>query len=215
VLLGRAFLGLADDVADGETRRFDEWAVRALRRPEEPAVPVGPAWLREVGLDFTALGSVGVLVLFATIVGGFLFLHGRRALAGLLVVAVVGGLALNTALKHFYDRQRPDVVPHLREVTTPSFPSGHAALSTVVYLTLGVMAAQATATGTGKAYCVAAAVLLAAVVGLSRVYLGVHYPTDVLAGWAIGLTWALACWLVTATLQARFRRPAATGSVPD
>lgn len=207
VLVCRAFLELADDVADGDTRPFDEWAVRALRRADDRAVPVGPSWLREVGVDFTALGSVAVLVLFTAVVGGFLLLHGRRPLVWLLAAALAGGLALNSGLKYFYDRARPDVVPHLREVATPSFPSGHASLSAVVYLTLGVIAARVVQTATAKAYCVFAAFLLSALVGMSRVYLGVHYPTDVLAGWAIGLTWALACWAVSVVLARVGSRP--------
>jgi undecaprenyl-diphosphatase len=206
-VLSLGFFELADDVAEGDTTAFDEWAVRSLRQADDPAVPVGPAWLREAGIDVTALGSVAVVVLLSSLVGGFLLLHGRRGLVCILLAALLGGLLLNTGLKHFYDRRRPDVVPHLREVTTPSFPSGHAALSAVAYPTLGVMCARAVTGPAVRAYCVAAAALLPLLVGVSRIYLGVHYPTDVLAGWMVGACWAIACWVITsaAFVQTRVR----------
>lgn len=201
VLVAHAFFELADDVREGDTKEFDEWVVRSLRKPDDPAVPVGPPWLREVGLDFTALGSVAVLLTFTAAVVGFLLLQRRRRLTVLIVVSVFGGMLLNTALKQFFDRQRPTVVPHLREVTTPSFPSGHAAFSAVVYLTLGALLAGAVKGSVTKGYVLTVAMILTTLVGVSRVYLGVHYPTDVLAGWAVGLVWALFCWTVERVLQ--------------
>ena len=192
-----AFVALAGAVTAGDTSAVDEWAVRSLRRVDDPAVPVGPPWLREVGIDVTALGSVAILILFTSLAAGFLLLQARRHLIAVLAAAMAGGLAVNWALKHSFDRTRPEVVPHLREVTTPSFPSGHASLSAVVFLTFGVLAARGIKSPVAKAYCVAVAALLSFLVGVSRVYLGVHYPTDVVAGWLVGAAWALLCWLIS------------------
>ena len=201
VVVLNGFLELADDVGEGETQTFDEWAVKSLRQADDPSLPIGPPWLREVGIDLTALGSFVVLLLFSGIVVGFLLLQRRRRLALLITVAVAGGMLLNTGLKHVFDRERPTAVPHLREVTTPSFPSGHAAASAVVYLTLGALLAGVVKGKFTKAYCVAVAMGLTFLVGASRVYLGVHYPTDVLAGWSVGLMWALLCWVVERVLK--------------
>jgi len=99
-------------------------------------------------------------------------------------------------LKHIMERERPTIVPHLREVTTPSFPSGHAMLSAIVYLTLGILLMQIVQGRLTKLYCLLCAMFLTFLVGISRIYLGVHHPTDVLAGWIGGLVWALGCWII-------------------
>lgn len=201
VLVLHGFVELAEEVREGDTQAFDEWAIQSLRRADDPSMPVGPAWVREVGLDLTALGSFAVLLLFSASVVGFLLLQRRRRMALLVTIAVAGGMLLNMGLKHLFLRQRPSIVPHLREVTTPSFPSGHAAASAVVYLTLGALLAGYVKGRYTKAYVLAVAMALTALVGASRVYLGVHYPTDVLAGWSVGLVWALACWTVERALE--------------
>jgi undecaprenyl-diphosphatase len=104
-----------------------------------------------------------------------------------------------------YARPRPDLVPHLSPVYTSSFPSGHSLIAAVVYLTLGSLLASVISRPMLKVYVLSVAMLLTTAVGLSRVYLGVHYPTDVLAGWLAGLVWALLCWLVARVLQRRGR----------
>jgi undecaprenyl-diphosphatase len=201
VLIVHAFVELAEEVREGDTQAFDEWAIQSLRRSDDPTLPIGPAWLREAAIDVTALGSFVVLLVISGAVVGFLLLQRRRRMALLVTVAVAGGMLLNTGLKLVFARERPSVVPHLREVTTPSFPSGHAAASAVVYLTLGALLAGYVKGRYTKAYVLAVAMSLTALVGTSRVYLGVHYPTDVLAGWSVGLVWALACWTVERILQ--------------
>ena len=201
VVVLNGFLELADDVGEGDTQQFDEWALRSLRRADDPALPIGPPWLREVGVDFTALGSIAVLLVMTAAVVGFLLLQRKRRMALLVTVSVAGGMLLNTGLKQVFARDRPSVVPHLREVTTPSFPSGHAAASAVVYLTLGALLAGYVKGRYTRAYVLAVAMALTALVGASRVYLGVHYPTDVLAGWSVGLMWALLCWTAERLLQ--------------
>src|SRR5207245_2521008 len=120
-----------------------------------------------------------------------------------VVLATAGGGALSAGLKWWFGRKRPEIVPHLVNVGSASFPSGHSMLALVTYLTLGALLARFVARRRSRTYCVAVSLLLALLVGLSRVYLGVHYPTDVLAGWSAGLAWALPCWLVARYLQYR------------
>lgn len=197
------FIELADDVTEGDTTRFDEWAVRALREPSDPADPLGPRWLEEVGRDLTALGGNAVLTLLTLAVAGFLWLRRMYQALALLAVAVLGGLLLSTGLKDFFDRPRPSLVPHLSVTYTSSFPSGHSMLSATTFMTLGALLGRFVKEAQLKAYFLIVALLLTGLVGLSRVYLGVHYPTDVLAGWAAGTVWALLCWLVALYLQRR------------
>ena len=153
--------------------------------------------------DFTALGGIGVLVAVTLAVIGYLVLTRKRYAAITIVVAIVTGLMLSHALKWGFARPRPELVPHGQVVYTQSFPSGHAMLSALVYLTLGALLARTQACRGVRVYFLAVAGLLTAVVGVSRVYLGVHWPTDVLAGWVGGAGWALLCWLVILWLQRR------------
>ena len=197
------FIALADEVKEGDTQRFDDWAVRALRRSDNPAIPIGPRWLQEAGRDITALGGVTVLSLVTLAVVGYLFMVKKYGAMWLALAATVSGLILSTFLKYLIDRQRPQLVPHLSQVFTTSFPSGHSMLSAVVCLTLGALLARIAPGMLVKLYFIGVALLLTFLVGLSRVYMGVHYPTDVLAGWTAGLVWAIVCWLVARWLQHR------------
>ncbi len=197
------FLELTDEVLEGETQAFDEWVVKAMRRADDPATPIGPAWLGEIGRDLTALGGVAVLSLVTLAVLGFLWLDGKRAAMWFVLIATSGGLVLSLALKAFISRPRPSVVPHLSYVHTSSFPSGHSMMSAVVYLTLGALLTRLVGEVRLKFYFLAVASLLTGLVGVSRIYMGVHYPTDVLAGWTVGLVWATLCWVVARSLQQR------------
>jgi undecaprenyl-diphosphatase len=136
-------------------------------------------------------------------VAGFLLLQGLWRRASFVAAASFGGWFLNGALKQLFQRPRPDIVPHLREVMTMSFPSGHALQSAVVYLTLGALSMHIAQRRLTKLYCMTVGATATVLVGASRVYLGVHYPTDVLAGWLIGLSWALLCWMVERSLERR------------
>jgi undecaprenyl-diphosphatase len=197
------FAKLADSIDEGSTRRFDEWLLLALRTTGDPADPLGPKWVEEAMRDITALGSTVVLALMVLVIVGFLAMT-RRAYAALTVlISVVGGVIVSQGLKFAFARPRPDLVPHGAEVYTASFPSGHSMMAAVVYLTLGALLARTQSSRSVKAYILTVAVVLAALVGVSRVYLGVHWPTDVLAGWTLGGVWAFACWLVMLWLQAR------------
>ena len=195
------FIKLASEVLEGETQSFDKKILLALRNPADLSRPIGPAWMVSAALDITALGSATVLGLTVLTVAGFLLLQGlwRRAL--FVMFASSGGWFINGALKQLFQRPRPDIVPHLREVMTMSFPSGHALQSAAVYLTLGALSMHIARRRLAKWYCMAVATLATALVGASRVYLGVHYPTDVLAGWLIGLSWALLCWMIERILE--------------
>ena len=201
VLLLLGFASLSDLVLEGETQDFDDRVLRALRRADDPSLPIGPAWLRGAALDITALGSATVLGLAVVTVAGFLFLQGMWRRALIVIAASFGGWFLNGALKLLFQRPRPDVVPHLREAMSLSFPSGHALQSAAVYLTLGVLMMRFAHRRITKIYCIAIAGSATVLVGMSRVYIGVHYPTDVIAGWLIGLSWALLCWTIERSLE--------------
>jgi undecaprenyl-diphosphatase len=196
-----AVVNLAGEVLEGDTLEFDKRILSSLRKDDDPSQPIGPAWLEIAALDVTALGSAAVLGLTVVAVAGFLMLQGMHRHAAIVLVASAGGWFLNNVLKALFARPRPDVVPHLREVMTLSFPSGHALTSAAIYLTLGALLMRVSDRRVTKFYCMAVAMLATLLIGSTRVYLGVHYPTDVLAGWLIGLSWALLCWLVERSLE--------------
>ena len=153
--------------------------------------------------DFTALGGLGVLALITAAAIGYLLLDGKRHAALAVLVAVGGGQLLSLALKAGFDRPRPDLVPHEVAVYTASFPSGHSMMAAVTYLTLGALLARVNESWQHRLYLISIAIVLTLTVGVSRVYLGVHWPSDVLGGWALGAAWALACWAVMRRLQRR------------
>ena len=203
VLLLLVVITLASRVVAGETERFDRQILVSLRDRADPARPIGPAWLLSAALDITALGSATVLGLVVLSVAGFLALQGRWRMGLVVLASTSGAEVANELLKVSFNRPRPTVVPHLRDVATMSFPSGHALISSVVYLTLGALLMRIAKSRLAKFYCMAVAMLITALVGMSRVFLGVHYPTDVLAGWLFGLSWALLIWLVERALERR------------
>ena len=212
-----ALVKLADDVREQETQRFDDRVLRSLRTPADPATPIGPAWLPAAARNLTSLGSSAVLVLVVGAVVGFLALARMWRNLGLVLGASLGGLVLLVVLKRAFDRPRPTVVPPLVVETTASFPSGHAMMSAVIYLTLGTLLAQLCSGWRERVYVISVAGALAVIIGLTRVYLGVHYPSDVLAGWSVGLAWAVASGGVARALRSRSRRlrseaPAAEGA---
>jgi undecaprenyl-diphosphatase len=200
-----AFIGIADEMLEGDTLRVDRWLLLALRSPGDPGDPLGPAWVEEMFRDFTALGGIGVLSLLTLVSVGYLWLQGLRRIAWFLLLAILGGLLLSLALKTGFDRPRPELVSHGSMIYTSSFPSGHSMLAAVVYLTGGALLAVVHSARRVRIYLVGCAVLATLLVGVSRVYLGVHWPSDVLAGWAAGAAWAAACWLAAHWLLQRGR----------
>jgi undecaprenyl-diphosphatase len=205
VLALLAFAKTAGEMMEGDLREFDDSVLRMMRSADDPTVPIGPPGLVQVAIDVTALGGTGVLAIMLAIVVGYLALEHRYDAIVLIVVATGGGGALSELLKWWFARKRPEIVPHLVNVGSASFPSGHSLLAVVTYLTLGAVLARFIARRRTRTYCIVVSLLLAVLIGLSRVYLGVHYPTDVLAGWFAGLAWALPCWLVARSLQHRGR----------
>jgi undecaprenyl-diphosphatase len=203
LLIVLVVMNLAGEVLEGDTQQLDTRLLQALRKADDPSQPIGPAWLEVAALDLTALGSLTVLGLTIAAVVGFLLLQGLQRHAAFVLAASAGGWVLNFFLKELFGRPRPQVVPHLREVMTLSFPSGHALTSAAVFLTLGALLMRVATNRVTKFYCMAIAMTATLLVGATRVYLGVHYPTDVLAGWLIGLSWALLCWLVERSLERR------------
>ncbi|MEO6238956.1 MAG: phosphatase PAP2 family protein [Vicinamibacterales bacterium] len=209
------FLRLAGEVMEGETMAFDRRILLALRRADDPSLPIGPAWVTSALFDLTALGGPTLIVLVVLTVVGFLVVQARYWTAFFVFMTSISGEVVSYAMKSLFARPRPGITPHLREAFSSSFPSGHAMQSAIIYLTLGAMLMRITSGRLTKIYCFTVAMLLTFLVGLSRVWLGVHYPTDVIAGWIIGLIWASVCWLVAqhyevrAGLKAEQRKPAA------
>ncbi len=187
---------LTGEVLEGETRAFDEGVLLMLRDPADPAMPRGPAWLTKMMVDITALGGVTVLTLLVTLVVVYLALRQKYRTALFVTASILGGWALSSAMKLGIARPRPEVVQHLVEVTDMSFPSGHAMLSAITYLTLGAMLSRLEERASLRYFFPLVAVVLTLIIGLSRIYLGVHYPTDVLGGWAAGMVWACGSWFV-------------------
>jgi undecaprenyl-diphosphatase len=202
-LLLLAFGHIAEEVLEGDATRFDQTVLLALRSPADPADQLGPAWLEEAARDITSLGSYAVLGIIFFAVIAYLLLTKRRAAALWVAASVGGGVLLSNVLKHSFDRPRPDLVAHSVRVFTSSFPSGHAMLSAVTFLTLGVLLASIHNSWRVKVFFLGIAIFLTVIVGVTRVYLGVHYPTDVLAGWCVGAGWAAICWTAFHWLQGR------------
>jgi undecaprenyl-diphosphatase len=202
-----AFMAIADEALEGDTHAFDESILKALREPGEASNPIGPAWLADMMADMmadlTALGGIAVLTLLVVGVVFYLLSVGKRGTALLVGGAVGSGAILSALLKLGFDRPRPDLIAHLSHAYSSSFPSGHAMLSAVTYLTLGVLLARAHERRRTKIIVMTYGVTLTVLIGLSRIYLGVHWPTDVMAGWALGAAWAAVWWLIAWQLQRR------------
>ncbi|MET0337369.1 MAG: phosphatase PAP2 family protein [Caulobacter sp.] len=215
-----AFIEIADDATEADGQRFDQSVLDWLRPSADPRDALGPPWLERALGELTALGGITPLVLIASLAVGFLLLKGRRGSALLVSLSLGGGVIISQTLKAFYDRDRPPDIFRAEEVINASFPSGHAMLSTVTYLTLGALLAQSMGQRRLKVFIFAAAILIAALGGVSRVYLAVHWASDVLAGWSLGAAWAMVCWLTAWLIErrrglrsspARTKDPAVTG----
>ncbi len=195
------FIELADEVIEGETTTVDEKILLSLRNPEDKTDPIGSLFVEDIGRDLTALGGGAILFLLVFGAAGFLCLIHKQRTAIFMLIAIGSGTLVSQLLKLFFDRPRPDLVPHGSYVYTSSFPSGHSMISAVTYLTLAILLARVTQQRRAKIFIIAVAVFTTILVGISRIYLGVHWPTDVAAGWTAGAVWALLCDQVADWLQ--------------
>jgi undecaprenyl-diphosphatase len=210
-----AFLAIASEMREGDTQSFDRSILLAMRSRSDSQEPLGPPWFQEAARDVTALGGVTVLALVTALVCGFLVMERKARTAGFLLLAVVSGQLVAQGLKGVYGRPRPDVAPHGVVVYSSSFPSGHSMMSAATYLTLGALLARSHSQRRVKVYVLSVAAFLTAAVGVSRVYLAVHWPTDVAAGWAAGAAWAALCWTVARFLQMRRQIEPERGGAAD
>lgn len=188
------FIALAEEVMEGERIVFDRSILLFFRHSDNLAITIGPEWVKEAAVEITALGGYPAITLLTVGVVGFLAISGRRGNAVYVLLSVIGGALLSSILKIVIDRARPDLVEQLDVIHTASFPSGHALITTVTYLTLGSLVVRQVPTMREKAYVMGAAIFVALLVGVTRVYLGVHWPSDVIAGWALGTAWAALVW---------------------
>ncbi|MEO8051965.1 MAG: phosphatase PAP2 family protein [Acidobacteriota bacterium] len=196
------FAALADEVMEGGTRKMDRAVLLALRHPGD-LQPIGSPALLNAARDITALGSPAILGLITAALSLFLALDGKKRMALFVFGSITSGLLASVLLKDSFERPRPDIVSHEVYASSSSFPSGHSMMSALTYLTLGALLARSQQRKFLKAYFLLIAVFLTVLIGATRVYLGVHWPTDVLAGWTAGAVWALLCWLLARWLQIR------------
>lgn len=183
---------------------IDEKILLLMREPGAPDNAIGTPRFEEFVRDISALGSHGVLFLGVFAASGFLVMRRQYHAAFLLIAAAVGAYFVAAGLKGVFDRPRPSLVtPFSFHTGTRSFPSGHSVMAAAVYLTLGALLSRLVKPMGHKIYFVTMAALLAFLVGVSRIYLGMHHPTDVVAGWIIGAYWAGLCWEVATVMQRR------------
>jgi undecaprenyl-diphosphatase len=197
------FLILVDAVREGTILQFDDAVLLSLRHARHEEIPRGPAWLAEVMRDITSLGGGPVIALVTFSVAGYLGLRKKYQALTMLIIAVIGGILLDVGLKDLIGRARPSIVPHFIAVGSLSFPSGHSMMSMVVYLVLSVLLTPQIPDRRTRVYVIAVALFLTLIIGISRVYLGVHYPSDVLGGWSLGLAWATLCWFAAWYIERR------------
>ncbi|MFX0540471.1 phosphatase PAP2 family protein [Roseovarius sp. S4756] len=198
-----AFIALSDEMMEGDLHRFDEAVLMALRMPGDPTNAIGGPQVEVAMRDLTALGGVTVLTFISLSVLAYMLLLRQRSSAIFLAVAISGGLVLSNLAKYAFSRPRPDLVPHGVDAVTASFPSGHSMMAAVTYLTLAVMLARTATQVRTRVFYIAVASILTLLVGVSRVYLGVHWPSDILAGWSLGAAWAIMVWLLASILARR------------
>jgi undecaprenyl-diphosphatase len=201
--LGIVFAKILSELLEGDLASVDRAILQLFRAPGNPSEPLGPFWLQTVARDITSLGGLAILSLVTIASLGYLALTRQWSTAVMVIVSVLGGTAISSAVKLLMQRQRPDFSAEVVHLHDYSFPSGHSLLSAVTYLTIGILLARAQSRLTMKIYLVSLAMGVTILVGLSRLYLGVHWPTDVLAGWCAGAAWAILCWSAAEWLHIR------------
>jgi undecaprenyl-diphosphatase len=200
------FFQIAYEIGEDEIAGIDQALLLAFRDPADITDPWGPPWFEETVAEITSLGGYPILIAVVGTVVGYLLVVRMFGPALYTTLSILVGTGLSQLLKAFYDRTRPDLVDHLVTTHTASFPSGHATMSTIVYLTLAALIVRLVDNVRARIYVMSVAVLVSILVGLSRIYLGVHWPSDVAAGWALGVAWACLSWLSVSALRAMRRR---------
>jgi undecaprenyl-diphosphatase len=202
-------LGLVGTLIDrGWQFGFDSSILLAMRGGTMHGTPIGPVWLKQAMIDVTAMGGETALVVIVTIIVGFLAVQRHWLTFWLVLGGTISGSVAVGIAKALIGRARPALTDHLVQVTSASFPSGHAANSAIIYLTIASLIVQIVEERRARTYILIVAALLVTAIGVSRVYLGVHWPSDVIAGWSFGTLWALAWWALGA--WARLRRAGVT-----
>ncbi|EAU40095.1 PA-phosphatase related phosphoesterase [Fulvimarina pelagi HTCC2506] len=196
-----AFVALAGEVLEGDTQALDQDILLLMRSAADPQEPIGPPWLEVFGRDMTAFGGTGVLIMVTAFAALYLFMQDKWRTGLVVIAAIASGFATSQLLKWGFSIPRPDLVPHGTHVTSMSFPSGHAMMSAVTYLTLAILTARVEPRASVRAFLVTCAVIVTILVGVSRVYLAVHWPSDVLAGWTVGAAWAIGWWFVARWIE--------------
>jgi len=196
------FTYVAKEVVSGESKGFDEMTLNYLRH-DGKIMADEQTWLTGMMIDITALGGTTIIFMITAAVVFYLLIQKQYEFMWLILIATIGGAILSFGLKELFARERPQLIYHLLTVKSLSFPSGHAMMSSVVYLTQGALLAKVRSNKNLRVYILLVAIILVFLIGISRIYLGVHYPTDVLAGWSVGLAWASLCWLAVKYLQKR------------
>jgi undecaprenyl-diphosphatase len=177
-------------VVSGKTIYIDNLILLSFRNAANTSIPIGPYWLLDFMRDVSALGSVSVAIVITVIASGFLIIKKGYKTLNILLSAVLGGGMFDLLLKEVFTRPRPRVVPHLVNVDSLSYPSGHSVMSAAIYLTLALILINLDIKRNIKMFFLYSAIFLILIIGISRIYLGVHYPSDVLGGWDLGLIWS-------------------------
>lgn len=189
------FALLTARVFGGSTESMDEAIMLFMREANDIHSPRGPGWFEELVRDYTALGGIPILMALSFFAACYLAMEQKYRATIYIVSTALSVLLVSTLLKELFDRPRPDLVEAGTRVYTSSFPSAHAMMSACMYLTFGALLARFETQRRKKIIVLVFSAMIIVVVGLSRVYLGVHWPTDILAGWTAGAIWALLCWL--------------------
>ena len=176
------FAQLAEEVMEGSTQNLDEYGLRWINSHQSEA-------LDHVMMEITSLGNFAVLLVMLLVVSAFLWLSKHKLSVLLLALGVGGGYLANNVLKMFFDRDRPSVFEPVAEVMTSSFPSGHAMVSTIAYLSVAYLVGRLEPTPLMRRLTWGLASLIILLVAISRMYLGVHYPSDVIGGIIAGIAW--------------------------
>lgn len=200
------FILIAGFVSRGSSDNFDIQILKSFRYPDNLNRPIGPHWLFEIMRDITSLGGATVVFLITFFVIGYFILQKQYSMLIIVLVAVIGGALMDLELKELFGRIRPQIIPSLVFEKSYAFPSGHSMMSAVIYLSLASLIARLQVRFRDKIYIISVAIFLSFIIGISRVYLGVHYPTDVLGGWSLGLAWAALCWFVAWFISKTVRR---------